>query len=102
MVLVPMEVMDGIDELNKVIKSYGDDMTRKVKQAFELMASQFMGSISFHHEETHNTIYFEALNDWLKEVMKNNSNKNSFRNNHQCTSREEAKELQIYVGRGEE
>ena len=75
--------MDGIDELNKVIKSCGDDMTRQVKQAFELMASQFMDSISLHHEETHNTIHFEDLNDCLKEVMKNNSNKNSLRNNHQ-------------------
>ena len=34
--------------------------------------------------------------------MKNNSNKNSLRNNHQCTSREETKELQIYVGGEEE
>ena len=58
MVLAPIEVMDGIDELNKVIKSCGDDMTRQVKQAFELMPSQFMGSRSFHHEETQNTIYF--------------------------------------------
>ena len=58
MVLAPIEVMDGIDELNKVIKSCGDGMTRQVKQAFELMTSQFMGSRSFHHEETHNTIYF--------------------------------------------
>ena len=55
--------MDDIDELNKVIKSCGDDMTRQVKQAFELMASQIMGSRSFHHEETHKTIYFEYLND---------------------------------------
>ena len=58
MVLEPIEVMDGIDELRKVIKSSGEEMTRQIKQAFELMASQFMGSISFHHEETHNTIYF--------------------------------------------
>ena len=63
MVLAPIEVMDGIDELNKVIKSCGDDMTRQVKQAFELMASQFMGNRSFHHEETHKTIYFEDNND---------------------------------------
>ena len=34
--------------------------------------------------------------------MKNNSNKNSLRNNHQCTSREETKELQISVGGEEE
>ena len=33
--------------------------------------------------------------------MKNNSNKNSLRNNHQCITREETKELQISVG-GEE
>ena len=94
--------MDGIDELNKVIKSCGDDMTRQVKQSFELMASKFMGSRNLHHEETHKTIYFEYLNYWLKEVMKNNSNKNSLRNNHQCTSREETKELQISVGGEEE
>ena len=49
MVLAPIEVRDGINELNKVIKSCGDDMTRQVKQAFELMASQFMGSRSFHN-----------------------------------------------------
>ena len=102
MVLEPIEVMDGIDELNKVIKSSGEEMTRQVKQAFELMANQFMGSRSFHHEETHKTIYFEDLNDWLKDFIKNNSNKNSLRNNHQCTSREETKELQIYVGGEEE
>ena len=94
--------MDGIDELNKVIKSCGDDVTMQVKQAFKLMASQFMGSRSFHHEKTHKTIYFEDLNDWLKEVMKNNSNQNSLRNNHQCTSREDTKELQISVGGEEE
>ena len=34
--------------------------------------------------------------------MKNNSNNNSLRNNHQCTSREETKELQISVGGEEE
>ena len=44
--------MDGVDELKRVIKSSGEEMTRQVKQAFELMDSQFMGSISFHHEET--------------------------------------------------
>ena len=63
MVLEHIEVMGGINELNKVIKSCGDDMTRHVKHAFELMASQLMGSRSFHHEKTHNTIYFEYLND---------------------------------------
>ena len=63
MVYEPIEFMYGIDELNKVIKSCGDDMTRQVKQAFELMASQFMGSRSFHHEDTNKTIYFEYLND---------------------------------------
>ena len=77
-------------------------MTKQVKQAFELMASQFMGSISLHHEETHNTIHFKDLNYFLKEFMKNNSNKNSLRNNHQCTSREETKEPQIFVGGEEE
>ena len=68
MVLAPIEVMDGIYELNKFINSCGDDMTRQVKQAFELMAIQFMGSRSFHHEETHNNINFEYLNDWLKNL----------------------------------
>ena len=63
MVLAPIEVMDGIDELKKVIKSSGEEMTRQIKQTFELMASQFMGSRSFHHEETHNNIHFEKLND---------------------------------------
>ena len=67
MVLEPIEVMDGIDELKKVIKSSGEEMTRKVKQPFELMDSQFMGSRSFHHEETHKTIHFEKLSDFLKE-----------------------------------
>ena len=33
---------------------------------------------------------------------KNNSNNKSLRNNHQCTSREETKELQISVGTEEE
>ena len=61
MVFEPIEVMDGTDELIKFIKSCGDDMTKHVKQAFELMASQFMGSISFHHEETHKTIFFKTL-----------------------------------------
>ena len=58
MVLEHIEVMDGIDELKKFIKSSGEEMTRQVKQAFKLMASQFMGSIIFRHEETHNTIHF--------------------------------------------
>ena len=66
MFLAPIEVMDDIDELNKVIKSCGDDMTSQVKQAFELITIQFMGSITFNYEETHKTIYFEDLNDWLK------------------------------------
>ena len=83
MVLAPIEFIDGIDELKKVIKPCGDDMSRKVNQAFKL---------------AHKTIHFEDLNDWLKEFIKNNSNKNSLRNNHQCTSREEMKELQVSVG----
>ena len=70
MVLAPIEVMDGIDELNKFIKSWGDGMTRQVKKAFELMSIQFMGSRSFHQEETHKTIYFEDINYCLKEFMK--------------------------------
>ena len=102
MVLEPIEVMDGIDELKRVIKLSGEEMTRQVKQEFELMASQFMGSRSFHDEQTHKTIHFEKINDWLKEVMKNNSNKNSLMNNHQCTSREDTKELQISMGGEEE
>ena len=59
MVLAPIEFMDGIDELKKVIKSSAEEITRYVKQAFKLMDSQFKGSISPHHEETHKEIYFE-------------------------------------------
>ena len=62
MVLEPIEVMYGIYELNKFINPCGDDMSRKVNQAFKL---------------AHKTIHFEDLNDWLKEFIKNNSNKNS-------------------------
>ena len=58
MALAPIEVMDGIYELNKFINPCGDDMSRQVKQAFKLMASQFMGSISFHNAERNKTIYF--------------------------------------------
>ena len=87
MVFEPIEVMDGIDELNKVIKPCGDDMSRQVKKAFKL---------------TKKTIHFEDLNDWLKEFIKNNSNNNSFRNNNQFISREDTKELQIFVGGEEE
>ena len=83
MVLAPIEVMDGIYELNKFINPCGDDMSRQVKQAFKL---------------AHKTIHCEDLNDWLKEFIKNNSNKKSLRNNNQCTSREETKELQISMG----
>ena len=84
--MAPIEVMDGKDELKKVIKPCGDDMSSHVKKAFEL---------------AHKTIHFEDLNDWLREFIKNSSNNNSLRNNHQCTSRNNTKELQIYVG-GEE
>ena len=66
MVLEPIEFMDGIDEVKKFIKSCGDDMTRQVKQAFKLMASQFIHSRSLHNEEIHNIIYFEDLIYWLK------------------------------------
>ena len=83
MVLEHIEFMDGIYELNKFINPCGDDMSRHVKQAFKL---------------AHKTIHCEDLNDWLKEFIKNNSNKKSLRNNNQCTSREDTKELQIYVG----
>ena len=62
-------------------------MSRQVNQAFKL---------------AHKTIHCEDLNDWLKEFIKNNSNKNSLRNNNQCTSREETKEIQISVGDEEE
>ena len=79
--------MDGIYKFRKFIKPCGDDMSRQVKQAFKL---------------AHKTIHCEDLNDWLKEFIKNNSNKNSLRNNNQCTSREETKELQISVGDEEE
>ena len=68
MVLAPIEVMDGIYELKKFIKPCRDDMSRQVKQAFKL---------------AHKTIHCEDLKDWLKELIKNNSNKNSLRNNHQ-------------------
>ena len=88
MVLEPIEFMDSIYELNKFINPCGDDMSRQVNQAFKL---------------AHKTIHCENLNDWLKEFIKNNSNKNSLRNNNnQCTSREETKELQISVGGEEE
>ena len=87
MVLAPIEFIDGIDELKKVIKPCGDDMSRQVKQAFKL---------------AHKTIHFEEINDWLKEFIKNNSNKNSLRNNNQSTSMEETKELQIFLGGEEE
>ena len=62
-------------------------MSKKVKQAIKL---------------AHKTIHCEDLNDWLKEFIKNNSNKNSLRNNNQCTSTKETKELQISVGGEEE
>ena len=38
----------------------------------------------------------------MKEFIINNSNKKSLRNNPQCTSREDTKELQISVGGEEE
>ena len=67
MVLEPIEVMDGIYELRKFINPCGDDMPRQVNQAFKL---------------THKTLHCEDLNDWLKEFIKNNSNKNSLMNNN--------------------
>ena len=73
--------------MNKFIKPCDDDMSRKVKKAFKL---------------AHKTIHFEDFNDWLKEFIKKNSNKNSLRNNHQCTNREETKELQISMSGEEE
>ena len=54
MVLAPIEVMDGIYEMNKFINPCGDDMSRQVKQAFKL---------------AHKTIPCEELNDWLKEFI---------------------------------
>ena len=83
MVLEPIEFMDGIYELKKLINLCGDDMSRQVNQVFKL---------------AHKTIHCEDLNDWLKEFIKNNSNKKSLRNNNQCTSREDTKELQISMG----
>ena len=68
MVLEPIEFMYGIYELNKFIKPCVDDMSKQLNQAFKL---------------AHKTIHYEDLNDWLKEFIKNNSNKNSLRNNHQ-------------------
>ena len=62
-------------------------MSRQVNQAFKL---------------SHKTIHCEDLNDWLKEFIKNNSNKNTLMNNNQCTSRDDSNELQIYVGVEEE
>ena len=56
MVLEPIEFMYGIYELNKFINLCGDDMSRKVKQAFKL---------------AHKTIHCEDLNHWLKEFIKN-------------------------------
>ena len=54
------------------------------------------------HSNCHKkSIHCEDLNDWLKEFIKNNSNKNSLRNNNQCTSRD-TKELQISMGDEEE
>ena len=53
------------DEIKKFINSYVDDMMKQLMQGFELMASQLRGKLatggsrSFHHGETHNTIYFE-------------------------------------------
>ena len=61
MVLEPIEAMDGIDEFKRVIKSSGEEITKQVKQTFELMASQFMGSRSFHHEETDKTSILKTL-----------------------------------------
>ena len=79
--------MDGVYELKKFINPCGDDMSRQVKQAFELR---------------HKTVHFEYLKDWVKEFIKNNSNKKSLRNNNKCASREDTKELQISLGGEEE
>ena len=44
------------------------------------------------HSNWHIRLHFEDLNDWLKEFIKNNSNKNSLRNNNQCTINEDTHE----------
>ena len=59
------------------------------------MARQLRGKLaawcsrSFHHGETHNIIHFEYFSHWLNEFRKNNSNVNSFRDNHKSASLEE-------------
>ena len=69
--LEPIEVMDDMDEFNKLMKSYFDDMTKQVMQGFELVANQLRGKLeagggsSSHHGETHKTIIFEEFDDWL-------------------------------------
>ena len=65
---------DG-DEHIKLMKPLFYDitknMTHKIMQGFELMASQLRGKLveggsrSFRHGETHNTINFEKFDDWL-------------------------------------
>ena len=56
--------MDDRYKFKKLINSYFYDTTKQLMQEFELVASQLrgkieeMGKISFHHGETHNTIYF--------------------------------------------
>ena len=66
-----MEPIEVMDELKKLIKSYVDDTTKQLMQGFELMANQLRGKLagggsrSFHHGETHKTIFFEGYDYWL-------------------------------------
>ena len=56
--------MDDRDEFKKIMNSYFHDMTKKLMQGFELMASQLRGKLvaggssSYHYGETHKTIFF--------------------------------------------
>ena len=63
--------MDYRYEFKKWMKSYFDDKTKGLMEGFKLMAIQLRGKLaeggsrSFHHGETHKTIYFEYFYDWF-------------------------------------
>ena len=65
MVLETIEVMDNIDEFNKLLKSYFDDMAKHLMQGLELMSSQLKGKMeargsnSSHHGKKNKIISFE-------------------------------------------
>ena len=73
-------------------------------QGFELMASQLRGKLatggssSFHHGETHKTIFFEEFDDFLYVFTHNKEFLNSLRKNQQSKSMEETKESPSSVG----